>query len=55
MANGDTHILPIWHEVTADDVRGYSPSLADKLALNTADVDIDEIAEQIAAAIAPQD
>ncbi|ANI91107.1 DUF1883 domain-containing protein [Dietzia timorensis] len=52
---GEQTMLPIWHEVTADDVRGYSPSLADKLALNTAEVDIDEIAEQIAAAIAPQD
>ena len=52
---GEQTMLPIWHEVTADDVRGYSPSLADKLALNTAEVDIDEIAEQIAAAITPQE
>ncbi|MBA4025056.1 MAG: DUF1883 domain-containing protein [Gordonia sp.] len=48
---GEQTMLPIWHEVTAEDVRGYSPSLADKLALNTADVGIDEIAQQIADAI----
>jgi TIR domain len=29
-------ILPVWHKVTADQVREYSPILADRLAINTA-------------------
>ena len=48
---GEQTMLPIWHEVSPDDVRGYSASLADKLALNTAEVSISEIAEQIADAV----
>ncbi len=34
LINGKT-ILPIWHNVTFQDVVGYSPSLADKFSLNT--------------------
>lgn len=45
---GEQSLLPIWHGVDASDVRRYSPSLADKLALSTAGVDIDQIAAQIA-------
>lgn len=45
---GEQSLLPIWHGVDASDVRRYSPSLADKMALSTADVGIDQIAEQIA-------
>jgi hypothetical protein len=41
-------ILPLWHQVTKDQVIGYSPSLADRLALRTADHTIEEIAEEIA-------
>ena len=48
---GEQTMLPIWHEVSPDDVRGYSASLADKLALNTAEVSISEIAAQIADAV----
>jgi hypothetical protein len=51
--SGDRQIiLPIWHDVTRDDVIGYSPSLADKLALQTADSTIEEIASQIAEVVA---
>jgi len=28
-------ILPIWHEVSANDVKEFSPTLVDKIALNT--------------------
>ena len=42
---GEQSLLPIWHGVDASDVRRYSPSLADKVALSTADVDIEQIAE----------
>lgn len=40
-------ILPLWHRVTKDDVLGYSPSLADKVALNTATHSIAEIADKL--------
>jgi hypothetical protein len=45
---GEQSLLPIWHDLTADNVRGYSPSLADKVAMNTAEYTIDDMAEQIA-------
>lgn len=45
-------LLPIWHEISRDEVVSQSPSLADKLALRTADYGIDEIADEIAAVIA---
>ncbi len=44
-------MLPIWHDLTGADVRGYSPSLADKFALDTASVSVEEMAEQIAAVV----
>ena len=31
----ETKILPIWHKVSIDEVTKYSPTLANKLALNT--------------------
>jgi hypothetical protein len=41
-------ILPIWHEVSLQDVVEFSPPLGDKLALSTGDNSIDELAMQIA-------
>lgn len=41
-------LLPIWHDLTAEDVRAFSPTLADKVAMGTADYSVDDIAEQIA-------
>lgn len=41
-------ILPVWHNVTQEDVLEYSPTLADKKALNTQRMDLDEIARAIA-------
>lgn len=46
-------ILPVWHKVTKVDVVGYSPSLADRLARSTADVTIDELADEIAGVVHP--
>jgi len=46
--NGGNSILPIWHKVTKDEVLSFSPTLADKLALNTLNYTIPEIAEKIA-------
>jgi len=45
--NGIKVILPIWHKVSKDDVQKYSPSLADKLALNSFMYSVEEIAEEI--------
>lgn len=33
---GDKRVLPVWHNVTADEVRHYSPTLASLLAISTA-------------------
>ena len=35
--NGEKVILPIWHNLTAIDVRKYSPLLADRLAISTSE------------------
>ena len=52
MAEGGRQlILPLWHRVTKDEVIQYSPSLADKLALRTADYTVEEIATEIAGVI----
>lgn len=50
-AGGRQLILPLWHRVTKDEVIQYSPSLADKLALRTADYTVEEIAAEIAGVI----
>jgi len=33
--DGKKVILPVWHEVGFDDVRRYSPTLADRVAVTT--------------------
>ncbi|MCY4516259.1 MAG: DUF1883 domain-containing protein [Acidimicrobiaceae bacterium] len=45
---GDQVLLPVWHEISKDEVGARSPSLADRVALKTSDYTIDEIADQIA-------
>jgi hypothetical protein len=45
--NGVKVILPIWHKVSKDEVVSYSPTLADKVALNTSIMSIDEIATEL--------
>ena len=55
MANSAKQILlPIWHEISKDEVIAHSPSLADKVALRTSDVAVDEMADEIAAVIFDQ-
>lgn len=44
---GDQVLLPIWHDITKDEVVSYSPSLADKIARNTTTQTVEEIAEEI--------
>lgn len=41
---GSKVILPIWHKVSKDEVLSYSPTLADKVALNSSIFSIKEIA-----------
>lgn len=48
---GEQVLLPIWHNVSRDEVIAYSPSLADKLARSTATHTVEEIALEIASAI----
>lgn len=45
--NGHKVILPIWHKITKDEVMRYSPTLADKMALNTSTYTIDDIVSQL--------
>jgi len=45
---GEQVILPLWHGITKREVIEQSPSLADKVARNTADFTIEEIANEIA-------
>jgi replicative DNA helicase len=45
-------ILPVWHEITASDVRRYSPLLADRLGINT-DRGLAVVASEIARAVRP--
>ncbi len=49
--HGHKMILPIWHKITKDEVIKFSPSLADKVALNTSMQSIEEIAGQLAEVI----
>ena len=51
--SGQQTILPLWHRITKAQVISHSPSLADKLARNTTDFTIDQIADEIAAVVRP--
>jgi len=45
--NGHKVILPIWHKITKDEVLKFSPSLTDKVAMNTSIHTIDEIVNSL--------
>jgi len=45
--SGEQVLLPIWHEITKQEVISYSPSLADKLARSTGTHTVEEIADEI--------
>lgn len=45
--SGEQTMLPIWHNITKDEVIAYSPTLADKIARNTATDSIEDIAAEI--------
>ncbi|WP_367363157.1 DUF1883 domain-containing protein [Mesotoga sp.] len=46
--SGEQILLPIWHNISKSEVINFSPSLADKLARDTATNTIEEIADEIA-------
>jgi len=46
--SGEQILLPIWHNVTKQQVMDFSPSLADKVARSTATHTVNEIAGEIA-------
>lgn len=46
--SGEQVLLPIWHNISKQEVVAYSPSLADKVARNTATHTVEEIAKEIA-------
>jgi hypothetical protein len=48
VVSGEQVLLPIWHNITKQEVVAFSPSIADKLARNTANFTVDEIAKEIA-------
>ncbi|CAA9472939.1 MAG: hypothetical protein AVDCRST_MAG12-929 [uncultured Rubrobacteraceae bacterium] len=45
---GEQILLPIWHDVTKQEVVNFSPSLADKVARSTATHTVEDIAAEIA-------
>jgi hypothetical protein len=49
--NGHQRMLPIWHEISRDEIAKQSPSLVDKTARNTALSTVAEIADEIAEAL----
>lgn len=51
--SGEQSILPVWHNITRDEVMGQSPSLADKVARSTNDLRIEDIADEIARRVRP--
>jgi hypothetical protein len=51
--SGKQVLLPVWHGVSKDEVMRHSPSLADKVALRSADMTVDEIADEIATVVQP--
>lgn len=53
--SGEQVLLPIWHNITKQQVMDFSPSLADKVARSTATHTIDEIALEIAELLQSRD
>ncbi len=51
--SGEQILLPIWHNVTKREVLDYSPSLADRVARNTATHTVEEIAAEIVDVVRP--
>lgn len=46
--DGRKVILPIWHNIGRKEILAYSPTLADKIALRSRTMTIEEVAEALA-------
>lgn len=46
--SGEQVLLPVWHNITKEEVVAFSPSLANRVARSTATVTLAEIADEIA-------
>ena len=53
-ADGRDLILPVWHNVDADEVRAYSPILADRVATSSS-AGIEAVADDLLRAMGPRD
>jgi hypothetical protein len=53
MSDGGRRLLPIWHEISKDELLRHSPSLVDRVALSTASLAVSEISDQIAEVVNP--
>jgi hypothetical protein len=49
--DGEKVILPIWHNITKEQILSHSPMLADKVALSSAKLTVNEIAQKIGATL----
>lgn len=49
--SGEQIVLPIWHQITRDELLALSPSLTDRIALSTATLTIEQIADELVAAV----
>ena len=52
--NGVKCILPIWHNITKEEVQSFSLYLADKIALNTANNNLKQIALKVCQVVRPE-
>ena len=53
MSGGAGRLLPVWHAITKEELLGHSPSLVDRVALNTGSLTIEEMAKQLTEVIHP--
>lgn len=51
---GRQRILPLWHNITKDEVLSHSPSLADRVAISTSTYTVEEMATEIADVVLAQ-
>lgn len=51
MDSGENMVLPVWHRVSKDEVMRHSPLLSGILALNSAVMTVDEMADALAEAV----
>jgi hypothetical protein len=55
MSHGEQAILPLWHNISKDEMLQRIPSIADKIARRTSDSTVAEIADEIRDVVLPQE